>query len=110
MSETIPFPQHENKEEEKNKTGGVEGRGGARTGGEMKKEEEKMKEEERVGRGKKSKQSFSLPPTFKCGGGRGSECLTFPWSSSEDIFKRPVKFNVNTLKDSKVTVASNTEF
>lgn len=109
MSETITFRQHENKEEEKNKTRGVEGRGGARTGGEMKKEEKKMKEEERVGRGKKSKQSFSLPPTFKCRGG-GGRCLTFPWSSSEEIFKRPVKFSVNTLKDSKVTVASKTEF
>lgn len=57
------------KRRKKNRKGGVEGRGGARTGGEMKKEEEKMKEEERVGRGQKREQSLSLPPTFKFGEG-----------------------------------------
>lgn len=102
MSETIHFPQHENKEEEQKqkRSSGREGRGQDRRGAE---EEEKMKEEERVGRRKKSEQSFSHPPTFKLGAG---QCLTFPWSSSEEIFKRPVKFNVNTLKDSKITITN----
>lgn len=87
----------------KNRNRGAEERGGARPGGKLKKEEEKRKEEERVGRRKTSEQSFSHPPTFKLGAG---QCLTFPWSSSEEIVKRPVQFNVNTLKDPKITVTN----